>query len=893
MKKPSFRSSLFVMLSVLGLPSLAYAQSASGTSAASPYLLDPTTQYQDSSGAKHTVGTVISTDMTNKPNGVPKLDASGNVQNKVVGDVSNAAWGAALTLEQYIEQAIKETSASTAYTGDLTKAYFTVGTESVQNTLSHWFSNIYDVRAYGAVCNGSTDDAVAIQNAVNAAGANNVVKIPTGVCMVSTPIKISSKQVTFVGDGPKASFLINTSPTSGSNNVLSVSADNVFIANLAVGTSVDTGATDPAIKLTTANSTVRDIAIGPHTTSSGAAHFYSEGIDVTSPAKETSGSIWLINNAYSLKQVNAGAAVRTSQFNTFVSGGEITGAGIGVSGTDNQFLSVSGIHLIQPIIGVQVAGVQNSVIASDVVIDAPSQDGITYSASSVMKASFYGTINGNAGSIGIGVNSPCTSCQIVVGGKITNMTTGIMVGDKSANVVLTPSGVISGNSVAVDAVSPYSLNRTSFNSNYSANYSSKVSDGTNVFKVDDYSTTAKTDASAGLKAAISAACNAGGGDVVLSSGTYPLATSIPVTCPIHLRGSGYNPTRPKGSGTWVDLTAALSSGNGFFEVKSGGALTLSDVGVYEEQTAVPTANEVTYNPTVFQPVVYVDAGGSLNILDAAMPNVTSAVYAADGANALTVNSLVGQFLQSGVSVGTTLVPAQIETVSDENYWERATLSGAAALSSAQILNLDAYLQEHATVVTIRSGAYHHIGQVVGYSVNKVLDIASTDSSDGSTTTTPSFLSVDTISADHSAYALYVENETHITEPTLTIGNIIFNGADATFTSETPIGSSAVVYAGTTKALIHVGSISSKNISDALVTLASKTACSSVMADGVVADFTTSPTTTRVTNMAACPSSNNTVSFGALSMNTRSDGSAVPYGTAGKLYIPMISNVLDK
>lgn len=891
MNKSSFRTSLCAVLSTVALVYTAHAQDTSGASGSSPYLLDPSSQYQDSNGTNHAVKTLLSTDMNNQPNGVPKLDANGNIQNKVVGDVSSAAWGAALTLEQYIEQAVKDTAANTAYTGDMTKAYFTVGNQTVRNTLSAWLSNTYDVRAYGAACNGINDDTTAIQNAVTAAGANNVVKLPTGVCLVSAPIKITSRQVTLTGDGPKASFLINTSPASGSNNVLSVSADSALISNLSVGTSVATGSTDPAIKLTTANTVLRDVAVAPYTTSTGSSYFYSEGIDAASPPGETSGSLWLINDTFSLKPDNAGAAIRTTQYNTFVLGGEITGAGIGISGTDNQFLSVSGTHLVQPIIGVQVAGAQNSVIASDVVIDAPSQNGVTYSSSSAMKASFYGTVNGNAGSIGIGVNSPCTSCQILVGGKITNMTTGIMVSDRSANVSLAPSADISNNSVAVDSSAAFSLNRSSFNGNYSANYSSMVSDGTAVFKVDDYSTTAKTDVSKGLTAAITAACNAGGGDVVLSTGSYTLSSSIPVTCPIHLRGSGYNPTLPKGSGTWLDISAVLTSGKGYLDVKAGGSLTLSGIGVYEEQTLPSTSNGKSYTPQQFQPVVYVESGGSLDLIDAAMTNAYAGVYAADGASSVVVDTLSGQFLKSALSVGQTLIPAHVETLADKNYWEQSTLSGAAILSSAQILNLDAYLQQSATPLIIRGGAYHHIGQVIGYSVDKVLDISSTDN--GSSTSAPTFLSVDTISADHSAHAVYVEDETKPTEPTLSVSDIVFNGADATFTSETPIGTSSAVYAGSAKALVHIGSLSSKNIADAVVTLGSTTACSSVMVNGVVADFTTSPSSTHVSNMAACPSSNNTVSFGTYSANPRADGTSVSYGTAGKLYVPMISNVIGQ
>ena len=59
---------------------------------------------------------------------------------------------------------------------------------------------VYDVRDYGARCNGSSDDTQAIQAAINAAPQGAIVFFPTGYCLVSSPLSVT-KGLHFRGSG--------------------------------------------------------------------------------------------------------------------------------------------------------------------------------------------------------------------------------------------------------------------------------------------------------------------------------------------------------------------------------------------------------------------------------------------------------------------------------------------------------------------------------------------------------------------------------------------------------------------------------------------------------------------------------------------------------------------
>ena len=63
------------------------------------------------------------------------------------------------------------------------------------------------VTTFGAKCDGSTDDQVAIQRAINIASPNKV-QLPTGTCRINDTLLIANDGITIEGNGPQASWLL-------------------------------------------------------------------------------------------------------------------------------------------------------------------------------------------------------------------------------------------------------------------------------------------------------------------------------------------------------------------------------------------------------------------------------------------------------------------------------------------------------------------------------------------------------------------------------------------------------------------------------------------------------------------------------------------------------------
>ena len=118
--------------------------------------------------------------------------------------------------------------------GPLTASSATVNgpliASSVKGSIQDTGGQVYNVKAYGAVGNGSTNDLTSINNAQSAAcsAGGGVIRFPHGTYPVGTGITVSCNNLTFEGEGKSSSHLIcNTGASSVCFNVLNVSNINI------------------------------------------------------------------------------------------------------------------------------------------------------------------------------------------------------------------------------------------------------------------------------------------------------------------------------------------------------------------------------------------------------------------------------------------------------------------------------------------------------------------------------------------------------------------------------------------------------------------------------------------------------------------------------------------
>ena len=123
---------------------------------------------------------------------------------------------------------------------------------STARLLADRFAEVTNVKDFGAVGDGSTDDYTAINAAITYAGANGVVYFPQGTYIVGTMLVASSNSVKFVGDGETVSILkrkggatidalLHIGPTSGTGATIGVIVEGL-------GFDGNSGCTDAVIK---------------------------------------------------------------------------------------------------------------------------------------------------------------------------------------------------------------------------------------------------------------------------------------------------------------------------------------------------------------------------------------------------------------------------------------------------------------------------------------------------------------------------------------------------------------------------------------------------------------------------------------------------------------------
>ena len=102
---------------------------------------------------------------------------------------------------------------------------------AVQTTLDT-ATPTYNVKAYGATGDGSTDDTSAIQSAINAASAGGTVLIPTGTFVVSSSLTIDNDNITLCGLG--ASSVIRVAGSALGIDVIKIGNGTTTRAQCAV-----------------------------------------------------------------------------------------------------------------------------------------------------------------------------------------------------------------------------------------------------------------------------------------------------------------------------------------------------------------------------------------------------------------------------------------------------------------------------------------------------------------------------------------------------------------------------------------------------------------------------------------------------------------------------------
>tara|TARA_R110000868_G_scaffold206636_1_gene455449 strand:- start:6 stop:1697 length:1692 start_codon:yes stop_codon:yes gene_type:complete len=109
-------------------------------------------------------------------------------------------------------------SGATVQTTLATMPYVPTGTGAVTTTVQAKLRETVSVKDFGAVGDGTTDDTVAIQNAVNACSAGATLNFPLGIYLISSTITIATASVMLKGvSNPEYVTVPTIKMTSGSN----------------------------------------------------------------------------------------------------------------------------------------------------------------------------------------------------------------------------------------------------------------------------------------------------------------------------------------------------------------------------------------------------------------------------------------------------------------------------------------------------------------------------------------------------------------------------------------------------------------------------------------------------------------------------------------------------
>lgn len=291
---------------------------------------------------------------------------------------------------------------------DLSAGLVTATGTTTPNTLATRFSQVVNLKDEGALCNGSADDAIAIQAWLNKAASNIALYAPAGHCVYKTALTMPSgglSDVAIVGAGPGVT-IFDYQGTNATNDVWTIgdgtnNYDQFYLQGFTVEatTSMSAGSLQHFKRLTRSqiSNVVWDGQGGPHGNYNGP---FFDGVDFVTVNQFQA---FAKHDAIDVDGISGGPAA-----DLLVYGGKITGTtvGIHIGGgfggfvCDNTDISISGIGLLIDN-GLTALGNREIFQGPGCIIDSSTGDGVklddTISNSGTVQLDGWIASNGGAG----------------------------------------------------------------------------------------------------------------------------------------------------------------------------------------------------------------------------------------------------------------------------------------------------------------------------------------------------------------------------------------------------------------------------------------------------------------------------------------------------------------
>jgi hypothetical protein len=100
-------------------------------------------------------------------------------------------------------------------------------TGAVNRAINLKLAESISVKDFGAVGDGTTDDTVAIQNAINATVYGGTLHIPAGSYLVTAGLTVVNKPIRIVGDGFMSTYILGASTIGSTVDILTFNGDSV------------------------------------------------------------------------------------------------------------------------------------------------------------------------------------------------------------------------------------------------------------------------------------------------------------------------------------------------------------------------------------------------------------------------------------------------------------------------------------------------------------------------------------------------------------------------------------------------------------------------------------------------------------------------------------------